>query len=68
MFSLLRASIASPLPLLDLGGASRRTAGAVTERSEAQREALADLDSHAAGATMIEVHGGRASACQLSGV
>ena len=47
-----------PLPLLDLGGASRRTVGAVTERSEG--EGASDLDSPAAGATMIEVQGGRA--------
>jgi len=41
---------------------------AVTEQSEAEREALADLDSHAAGATMIEVHGGRAFARQPPGL
>jgi hypothetical protein len=44
---------------LDLGGASRRTAGAVTERSEGKGK-RSDLDSPAAGATIIEVQGGRA--------
>jgi len=46
-------------PRLDLGGASRRTAGDVTERSEGK--GASDLDSPAAGATIIEVQrGGRA--------
>ena len=46
----------SPLPLLDLGGASRRTAG--LSPSEARGKGACDLDSPAAGATIIPVQGG----------
>ena len=45
-----------PASLLDLGSASRRTAKAVTERSEGK--GASDLDSRAAGATIIQVQGG----------
>ena len=48
--SLFRVS----LPL-DLGGASRRTAG--LSPSEARGRERSDLDSHAAGATIIPVQG-----------
>ncbi len=44
-------------PQPDFGGASRRTARPVTERSEGKVQ-RSDLDSHAAGATMIEVQVG----------